>query len=381
TYRWYVNVTDGTHWTREIFEFQTGFPTNFDPFTFGWQYRKQITIDHTQVTGDLVNFTVLLSTIDPDLIKAQTDGEDILFMNSTGAAIKLHHEIEVFNQATGALLAWVNIPSLSSVEDTALYLYYGNPNCVDQEYPEKTWDSNYILVYHMNDLTTSIVKDSTTNNNGGTKKGANEPIQTIGKIGYAQYFDGVGDYITTNSAIALGSNPWTYECWYKADSYGHSEDPYTDKYSEISTVQPSTSVPYLCIDISNRESKDRIRTYMDNVPSHGYSYTNALASPFDNNTRQITVVRDNANTDFKIYLNGATDYTVAGAVDTSYSITTNKLRIGGSAYNPSRVCFEGFIDEIRVSKIVRSSQWISTSFNTQNNPEDFISIGTEESGP
>jgi hypothetical protein len=329
-----------------------------------------------------VNFPVLLSTTDPDLIKAQTDGDDILFMNSTGAAVKLHHEIEVFDQATGTLLAWVNIPSLSSDEDTVLYLYYGNLNCVDQEYPEKTWDSNYILVYHMNDLTTSIVKDSTINNNDGTKKGTNEPIQVTGKIGYAQYFDGVGDYISTTSNIALGSNPWTYECWYKADSYGHSEDPYpSDKYSEISTIQPSTSVPYLCIDISNRDSKDRIRTYMDNIPIHGYSYTNALASPFDNNTRQITVIRDNANAQFKIYLNGETDYTVIDAVDTSYSITSEKLRIGGSAYTPNRVCYEGFIDEIRISKIVRSSEWISTSFNNQNDPADFSLIGLEEPHP
>ena len=66
-YRWYVNVTDGTHWTRKTFSFETGYPSQFDPFDFGWQYRKQITIDGSQVAGELVNFPVVVSIIDTDL--------------------------------------------------------------------------------------------------------------------------------------------------------------------------------------------------------------------------------------------------------------------------------------------------------------------------
>ena len=74
-YRWYVNVTDGTHWARRTFSFSTGYPAPFNPFENGWQYRKQITIDHTQVTGDLESFPVLRSTYH-DLMKAQADGDD-----------------------------------------------------------------------------------------------------------------------------------------------------------------------------------------------------------------------------------------------------------------------------------------------------------------
>ena len=41
-YRWYVNVTDGTHWARKMYSFTTGYPSPFNPFEYGWQYRKQI---------------------------------------------------------------------------------------------------------------------------------------------------------------------------------------------------------------------------------------------------------------------------------------------------------------------------------------------------
>ncbi|MFA5103000.1 MAG: hypothetical protein WC525_07580, partial [Candidatus Thermoplasmatota archaeon] len=39
------------------------------------------------------------------------------------------------------------------------------------------------------------------------------------------------------------------------------------------------------------------------------------------------------------------------------------------------------IDEIRWSKIVRSDDWIKTSYNTMNNPSSFFSIDPEESAP
>jgi len=108
-YRWFVNVTDGTHWARKMYSFTTGYPSPFDPFAYGWQYRKQISIDHTQVSGTLVNFPILLSTTDSDFMKTQTDGDDLLFMNGVGEAIKLPYDLEMFNQTTGNLLAWVNI--------------------------------------------------------------------------------------------------------------------------------------------------------------------------------------------------------------------------------------------------------------------------------
>ena len=134
-------------------------------------------------------------------------------MDGTGAAIKLHHEIEDFNQAAGVLLAWVNIPSLSSIEDTVLYVYYGNPNCVDQEYPEKTWDAFfYIGVYHMNS-----VFDSSGTGNGLTEQGG--IINTPGRIGTCYQFDGTDDYLTK---IFAPPSKITVEAWWNSDVIDNS---------------------------------------------------------------------------------------------------------------------------------------------------------------
>jgi hypothetical protein len=65
-----------------------------------------------------------------------------------------------------------------------------------------------------------------------------------------------------------------------------------------------------------------------------------------------------------------------------YNIQTYNLEIGG-VHNqyPNRMYYEGFLDEVRVSSITRSPEWISTSFNNQQDPGSFLSIGPEEPGP
>jgi hypothetical protein len=42
---------------------------------------------------------------------------------------------------------------------------------------------------------------------------------------------------------------------------------------------------------------------------------------------------------------------------------------------------DAVIDEVRWSKVVRSDDWIITSYNTMNNPFSFFNVGPEESAP
>ncbi|UCE96691.1 MAG: DUF2341 domain-containing protein, partial [Candidatus Bathyarchaeota archaeon] len=112
-----------------------------------WQYRKAITIDSTMVDEDLVNFPVLIDTIDPDLVShAQGGGDDIVFTDEAGT--QLSHEIESYDGYTGHLVAWVNT-DLSSTTDTVLYMYYGNAGASNQEDVTGVWDANYVMVHHL----------------------------------------------------------------------------------------------------------------------------------------------------------------------------------------------------------------------------------------
>jgi hypothetical protein len=183
-----------------------------------WLYRKQITINSSQVTADLTNFPVLVSITDGDLAsKAQSDGDDIVFTIDQGN--KLDHEIESFDETTGTLTAWVKIPELDGDQDSKYYMYYGNPTTDAQEKPEEVWDENYKLVQHMNEDGTGTRYDSTRNNNDGTTSGYDGDEATdSGQVNGADDFDNTNDnvQIADNSTLG-GMAQLTVEAWVNLD--------------------------------------------------------------------------------------------------------------------------------------------------------------------
>jgi len=194
-YQWVVEVADSEDVTMRELSFMTE-ELPFDPFEEGWHYRKQITIDHTQVAGDLSYFPVLISTVDSDLQgKAQDDGDDVLFMDGPGVANKLYHEIEQYDGTSGDLISWVNVVDLSADGDTVLYVYYGNPNSGNQQMSERVWSPYYAGVWHLDDL-----YDSSSNTNDGSNHGS---VGSIGKVEFAREFDGIGDYIEISDDPSL----------------------------------------------------------------------------------------------------------------------------------------------------------------------------------
>ena len=152
TYQWTVNLTDGTFSTQQTFSFTTGPNPYFNPYAEGWQYRKEITINHNQVVAGQTNFPVLIDITDLQLAaNAQHNGNDILFMNGAGLSTKLTSEIESYNPTTGQLVAWIDLPSVSSTTDTTFYMYYGNSACPNQQDPTAVWDPNYAMVVHLSE--------------------------------------------------------------------------------------------------------------------------------------------------------------------------------------------------------------------------------------
>jgi nitrogen regulatory protein PII-like uncharacterized protein len=188
-------------------------------FDSDWLYRKEIVFSCSQVSDDLENFPVLINITDTDLqSKALSNGSDILFTDSTGA-IQFNHEIEYYNDTTGQLVAWVNVTEISSWEDTVIYMYYGNSESGNQQNVEGVWDSNYVMVHHMGDISTSSINDSTSNSYDGIKKGANQPNMITGMFGEAQDFDGSDDYVNLSTYAGVAqyeqNNQRTISFWFK----------------------------------------------------------------------------------------------------------------------------------------------------------------------
>ena len=116
-------------------------------------YRIKIIINHSMVFNeDQRDFPVLLHTTNPALKSkannghvSRENGEDIFFTITDGKTV-LPSEIQSYEPDTGTVRAWVKIPSLSSSQDTELYLCYGGKA---QKSKEAVWDTNYTLVEHL----------------------------------------------------------------------------------------------------------------------------------------------------------------------------------------------------------------------------------------
>jgi hypothetical protein len=334
-----------------------------------WPYRKSVTIDHTQVASPgQSSFPVLISIAsDPDLsAHARTTGNDILF-TSSGGTTKIPHEIESYS--SGSLVAWVSVPTLSSTTDTVLYLYYGNSTgTASQQNPTALW-TNYGAVWHMKETNggSGAIKDSTSYGNNGTGLGG-PTLGAAGKIGNAIDFDGLNDvmYVENSgstSSLDYTSGPFTISAWiYRRNTDVHiagKRDGNADQYQFA--ISPSGRLLFT----ANNDNKEGLSGEVT-IPS----------------TWNYGVVVVNASNYPEFYLNGTHEQWVDSSGTRPYSFPHRNVNFSIGArwatFPATGARYSGLIDEVRVSNVDRSVQWIATEYNNQRRPSTFSSVGNEE---
>jgi hypothetical protein len=382
-YHWYVNATDRTYPTTEEFWFQTEPLMDFNPYDQGWQYRKMVSVNHSQVIEPLSDFPVYIQSVDLDLKShAQSDGDDILFMDGTGVAHRLWHEIESYDPNTGSLSAWVRLPAIDTIDDTVFYLYYGNADVSSQEFPDQVWDDSYRAVWHLQSNPIDPILDSSMFANQGSAAGGMTIADVVeAKLGYGYRFDGVNDYVSASDSGSLCPTDVTVSGWYKP-------------------LSTTTSSMY----IIGKASFD----YWGNADGHTYGFQistdNSVKAAFERPDSQqqdvagnfftqpnqwyyLTLTYDDAANIGSLYVNGV----LQGAVGPCHSsvlwyhqpwdfiIGASRQDVGSSKVpNYFQNCI---LDEIHVLSTAKNSGWIATEYNNQNDPAAFLLVGPEELGP
>lgn len=373
-YRWTIEVTDGKETISEKGCFFTQGKPPFHPFNQGWIYRKKITINHTQVYGDLTEFPILISVVDQGLRdNAQDDGDDIIFMDNDGVGKQLAHEIEYFNGGTGALTAWVKLPTVSSTEDTILYMYYGNSSTTTQQFPEKVWNGNYEAVWHLNNDPTDTIFDSTAKNNDGMTKGGMTAIDLLdGKIGRCLDFDGIDDYISF-AEFTNSMNAGTCVAWIQTTS---------TNYGAVWGEADSTSnKPYLILG----KYADDLLTFARDIYGMDSNFQGRVSTGMnDGQWHQIIWMSRGSGNGNLFYFDGQqVSLNWQDGQDPNGiwfdDQNTNTHSIGGLD-RPLKDCqWAGLLDEIRILDTPVDVTWIATEYANQNTPLDFMSFGPEES--
>ena len=182
----------------------------FDP---DWGARQAITVLSTAADADLSGFPVLVRIEDSGntlFSAAHSSGYDIVFTTSDGTT-QLPHEIEFYDASAGELYAWVRVPLLSSTVDTTLFLYYGNATAPDQQDAVGTWDSDFVMVQHLQETSGSHVDSTAYSNDGTPQNGVDQ--NAAGRVDGADSFDGADDHVEVVDDPSLRVVEMTVEAW------------------------------------------------------------------------------------------------------------------------------------------------------------------------
>jgi len=363
TYNWRVTAVDPDADNLTItktYSFTTFTPPPFKP---GWLYRKTIKIDHTLVEEDVTDFPVLIDITDADIgAKALANGDDLLFTSDDGET-KLNHEIELYEVSSPAhLIAWVK-SDLSSSEDTILYLYYGNAGASNQENIEGVWDSNFAIVQHLEE-TSGNHYDSTSNDNDATTINVITQGSATGQIDGADELGGStshkiivpdSDSLDINDAITISA--WIYpESWGGGDTGRIIDKTIDSAYGFFVWNSDGGKVSFY---------------WYDGTATHQISSSGGSVSL--DSWQHAVVTYDRSNV--KFYINGVPKGIVARTEPIASN--TEDLWIGNRESDGDRT-YDGILDELRISNSIRSSGWVVTEYNNQNNPGSFYDLGVEE---
>lgn len=341
-----------------------------------WDHRILCTVDNAYVGKVLHNFPVMvkISSNASLYTYAKADGTDIAFISFYDNTTQYHHELEnvTLSGSTMSIVAWVNLTTVYTLQDTKFWLYYGNGAASDQQDKEGTWDDNYVLVAHMN--STASLYDSTNTH----QVGAANSTHTSGMIGASQLFVSTSKQrinFTNATELSLQGVSGT-----------------TDFTIEV-IHQPTTATSFKLVskDITTvlyrgwYFGEDAGNTGMvfgaeDNAGFEQFATTCTPHAIMDNSVWMYnTVVIDwngSGTKDFFSYQNGSLYYSQAFNTSFGHLNTNTHQSLWVGAHENPTGWYGGIIDEVRLSNVARNSSWVYATYNTTFIPTSFVTFSS-----
>ena len=334
----------------------------------GYSHCRILTIDYTQTGGSgLTNFGVLVSTALGSSRIQSSNCYDAIFTSDAGGTTKIPWEMETCTQATGLILAWVGLSSVSASANTLFYVSYDNSSISTAQNtgsyaPSNVWDSTFQGIWHLSNGTTLTAIDSSTSGNNGTITGA---TATTGQI------DGGANFVASNSPeIALGSisamagvTYATLSAWFQRSSPGAT----------------------VVLGKDNADYRFQVLASPDGnvyVSAENGAVTSGSFASNDTNWHQIAMVFNGSlsgnSARLVAYLDGVQQsMSFSGTIPATLGSAT-PVNIGYGSGNYST----GNIDEMRVSSgaslsASRLAGWVTAEYNNEKSGSTFVTAGVE----
>ena len=286
---------------------------------------------------------------------ARNDGFDLCFTDANGEL--LAHEIDTWN-TNGVSSVWVKIPSLTA--STTIKAHYG---CVKPIVPkvESVWDSDYVGVWHLGEQKLPLADSTGASRDITSADGSGIGYGVAGIAGGAVDFGatGAGRCVNADDHANLdGFQKMTIEAW----TYQASRPTGSDKNTGILGKRNSASsqASYYLYDNGDAQQTS---FYVSSSGSSSQAAGNLVPTALNVWNHQVhTFDGSQSANNAKGYLNG--EYKSSGTANVSQIFAGSaELHIGSFQSGDTRN-FPGRIDEVRISKCVRSADWIKATHDT-----------------
>jgi len=350
-----------------------------------WSNRVKITALAAKVDADLTDFPVFvdLSTLPAGFHTNvnQTDARDIRVTKSDGIT-EIPREVVFYTAAsdTGELHFKASGATLKDATNVDFYIYYGNSGASDYAVNgtygrDNVWDSNYVGVWHMSqspDNTVGQITDSSGTGNHGQSQGT--PVTATGKVGKGIDFESSSSQfvrVPDNNSQDMTTN-YSAEVWYKLESL-----PAVGQEMQLISKDDETNGRAYTHDIAARATsgaEQEIRAYINGFsPNSQKTYPTGTITT--GNWYHFATSKNNSGNYYLLH-NGSVVTTSSGSG--SINVNSDYLTIASRTYSGYEQYFDGILDEIRLSNTDRSTPWLSTGYNNQNDQSTFFTIGAQE---
>lgn len=283
------------------------------------------------------------------------DGGD-LRVTVPGTGELLAHEFDTWD-TNGTSVVWVRVPVLSGT-GTTLRLHWGNADAKLRGYSlgGTVWSESFGGVWH---LGSSGPADASGMGNHGSEYLI---ATTNGVLGSAQQFDGTAAYIEVPDAPSIGSQArasLTVSMWLSPDVDLLTGD-------DIRMLEKGDD--YFILQRNSAPLSMLVKT--NNVALEVGASATVPAGVW----RHVCGTYDGAN--LRLYVDGSVQSTkpLTGLLDDDHL----PLRIGSS---DDGKYFGGKLDEVRISRVARSADWVRASFDNQHLGSTFATYGAVETVP
>ena len=309
----------------------------------GWQHDASLFVLTTPEGADLpatatVENFPLLVRLDKDSFdfkQSQASGADLRF---AAGGEPLAYQIDNWDATAATAAIWVRIPTIKGNSHQKIDMFWGKSDAKSESNGKAVFNetNGYLGVFHLDDPVGEETGSIEVKDQGTTT--------TSGVIGQGRRFEpGKGIHCGDNiSTFPTGSNPHSTEVWFKAKSAG-------DRIVCWGNGEPKAVVQLIL-----------------GKPPHLFMdcYGAGVSLQADGRTPMnewVHAIHTCKSGDSRLYVNGVLAGVSTNANSPLDIKSPAKMMIGGWG----NYVFDGDMDEVRVSKVARSADWVKLQYENQ----------------